>query len=130
MRHLGKHTTDVVETLYTDHYMCSPCYVGLKNNVSTRLLETTLDRFPVGTDEFVSHNVLKDYIQSTAIASGVHELTRYNTEVKTVLKQDKSWIVEAATLHIDDVGVTTRILNSSVRVILPYFRIDLRLTLL
>ncbi|KAF1847961.1 dimethylaniline monooxygenase [Cucurbitaria berberidis CBS 394.84] len=85
-----------------------PCYVGLKNNVGTRLLETTLNKFPTGTEDFVTHDVLKDYIQDTAAKTGVNDITQYDTEVKHVSKEGAKWIVETATLHSDDAGRTSR----------------------
>ncbi|KAH3959815.1 hypothetical protein HBH98_103770 [Parastagonospora nodorum] len=90
------------------HAPPGPCYIGLKNNVSTRLLETTLNRFPAGTEDFVSHGVLKDYIQNTAIVAGVHESTIYNTEVKKVSKSGNLWTVDTTTLAINKEGVTSQ----------------------
>jgi hypothetical protein len=84
---------------------CSPCYDGLKNNVSTRLLETTLNKFPAGTADYVTHKTLADYIQDTSISTGVHTLTQYDTNVKNVLKKGESWSVETATLQTDTAGV-------------------------
>ncbi|CAE7212362.1 dimethylaniline monooxygenase [Pyrenophora teres f. teres] len=86
------------------HAPPGPCYVGLRNNVSTRLLETTLNRFPAGTEDYVTHKVLADYIQSTAISTGVHEITQYDTNVKSILKRGESWSVETATLQSDITG--------------------------
>jgi cation diffusion facilitator CzcD-associated flavoprotein CzcO len=83
--------------------------------VSTRLLETTLNRFPAGTEDFVTHAVLKDYIQDTAIKSGVHELTHYDTEVRNISKNGKSWTVNTTTLNNDESGEITRECNSTVR---------------
>lgn len=78
----------------------------MKNNVGTRMLETTLNQFPNGTEDFVSHAVLKDYIQDTAVKTGVHELTQYDTEVKNISKEGAKWIVETATLHSNEDGRT------------------------
>lgn len=75
-----------------------PCYVGLKNNVGTRLLATTLNPFPPGVEDYVSHSVLKDYIQDTAWKSGVHQITSYDTEVKHITKIGGQWEVESSTL--------------------------------
>jgi hypothetical protein len=76
--------------------------------VSTRLLETTLHPFPDGTEDYVTHAVLKDYIQATAFIAGVHEVTQYDTEVRKVSKSGKSWSVETATLHTNDSGETIK----------------------
>jgi hypothetical protein len=72
--------------------------------VSTRLLETTLNEFPAGTEDFVSHQVLGDYIQDTAAKTRVDEITQYDTEVRKVTKTGERWIVETTTLHTDDDG--------------------------
>jgi hypothetical protein len=72
--------------------------------VSTRLLETTLNRFPAGTEDFVSHQVLGDYIQDTAAKTRVDEITQYDTEVRKVTKTGEKWIVETTRLHTDDNG--------------------------
>ena len=85
--------------------------------MSTRLLETTLNCFPVGTEDYVSHAVLKDYIQDTAVATGVHDLTLYNTEVRKVFKNGNSWTVDTATLHTGDDGTSTATLASTVSTI-------------
>jgi hypothetical protein len=82
--------------------------------VSTRLLETTLSRFPAGTEDYVSHAVLKDYIQNTAIVAGVHEATHYNTVVKKVTKIGKFWNVDTITIHANEGGVFTEQKESGV----------------
>ncbi|KAF2125458.1 dimethylaniline monooxygenase [Dothidotthia symphoricarpi CBS 119687] len=81
-----------------------PCYSGLKNNVGTRLLETTLNRFPTDTPDFVTHDVLEEYIQDTAVRAGVHDVTKYDTEVRNVTKNEREWVVETSTLRIDPSG--------------------------
>ncbi|KAF2185107.1 FAD/NAD(P)-binding domain-containing protein [Zopfia rhizophila CBS 207.26] len=80
------------------HAPPGPCYIGLKNNVGTRLLETTLNPFLPGTPDFVSHSVLCSYIQDTALKTGVHECTLYNTEVKNVWKSGSKWLVDYVTV--------------------------------
>ncbi|KAH7413788.1 dimethylaniline monooxygenase [Phaeosphaeria sp. MPI-PUGE-AT-0046c] len=91
-----------------------PCYIGLKNNVSTRLLETTLNCFPAGTEDFVTHNYLSDYIQDTSIKNGVHEATRYNTNVKKVVKSKTLWSVDTETLHVNESGELQKSATSEV----------------
>ncbi|KAF2474659.1 dimethylaniline monooxygenase [Lindgomyces ingoldianus] len=85
-----------------------PCYFGLKNNVATRLLETTLSPFPSGTPDFVSHQVLKKYIQDTAVKAAVHDVTFYNTNVENVRKSGSKWNLEAVTLTPGPLGRPTR----------------------
>jgi cation diffusion facilitator CzcD-associated flavoprotein CzcO len=88
--------------------------VGLKNNVSTRLLETTLNPFPAGTEDFVTHNVLREYIQATALITGVQKVTQYNTEVRKITKRDNLWTVDTAMLYVNNTGATTHKYASSV----------------
>jgi hypothetical protein len=78
------------------------------------LLTTTLNPFPVGTEEYVSHSVLKDYIQDTAIKTGVHHITRYDTEVKHLSKIDGRWEVDTVTLERQATGRVERKTESSV----------------
>jgi cation diffusion facilitator CzcD-associated flavoprotein CzcO len=99
--------------------------VGLKNNVSTRLLETTLNRFPAGTQDYVTHKVLGDYIKDTAISTGVHKVTQYNTNVKNVSKSGETWTVETATLQTDTAGAVELKTSSQVSIILTAFAIIL-----
>ena len=68
------------------------------------MLTTTLNPFPVGTEEYVSHSVLKDYIQDTAAKTGVHQITRYDTEVKHLSKIDGQWEVETVALERQATG--------------------------
>jgi ACS family pantothenate transporter-like MFS transporter len=83
--------------------------------VSTQLLETTLNRFPTGTEDFVSHTVLGNYIQDTAVRTGVHEVTRYDTDVRGVSKSGKSWNINTATLFKNEDGTYTKNSASEVR---------------
>ncbi|KAF2084656.1 FAD/NAD(P)-binding domain-containing protein [Saccharata proteae CBS 121410] len=70
-----------------------PCYLGLQNNVGTRLLQTTLNPFPPGTPDFVSHTVLREYVETTVRRTGVDEVTRYQTSVESVEKVGDTWTV-------------------------------------
>jgi hypothetical protein len=134
MRLQGIIFNNFCRTSNTDICQYSPCYIGLKNNVSTRLLETTLNRFPAGTEDFVSHKVLKDYIQSTAIVSGVQESTLYNTEVNKMSKSGNSWTVDTTTLDVDDSGETRQTPGTSVSAMIhsgncssnPYTAVEFR----
>ena len=76
--------------------------------MSTRLLETTLHRFPVGTEDYVTHKVLADYIRDTSISTGVHDVTQYDTNVRNVWKSGETWSVETATLQTNTTGVVGR----------------------
>jgi cation diffusion facilitator CzcD-associated flavoprotein CzcO len=103
------------------HSSCNrPCYIGLKNNVATRLLETTLNKFPPGTEDFVSHSVLKDYIQDTAAKTAVDALTQYNTDVRNVTKVGSKWAVQTSTLKSHDNGTVAFETSTSVRIASPH----------
>ncbi|KAH6639041.1 dimethylaniline monooxygenase [Boeremia exigua] len=103
-----KEEVDDLEVERLLHAPPGPCYVGLKNNVATPLLETTLNKFPPGTEDFVSHSVLKDYIQNTAVKTEVADVTHYNTEVQNVSKVGDKWAVQTTTLQTRDDGSQTR----------------------
>ncbi|KAL1597078.1 hypothetical protein SLS60_008660 [Paraconiothyrium brasiliense] len=78
------------------------------NNVGTRLLTTTLNPFPAGTEDYVSHSVLKDYIQDTAVVTGVERITHYDTEVKHLSKFNGKWRVETVALERQPTGIVER----------------------
>jgi hypothetical protein len=65
--------------------------------VGTQFLELSVNKWPAGTTTFVRHNVLADYIQDTAVKTGVHESTLYNTQVKRVVKDGNIWKIETST---------------------------------
>ncbi|KAK5675603.1 hypothetical protein LTS10_011703 [Elasticomyces elasticus] len=75
-----------------------PCYVALKNNVSTIEMETTAHAWKAGTEEFVPHHVLADYIQGAAAANNVIENIQFDTRVTEVVKEGSRWRVETAKL--------------------------------
>ena len=77
---------------------CRPCYKGLTNNVSTRLMKMKLNSWPAGTEDYVNHRVLNEYIQDTCFKTGVHSRTYYDTRVEKVLKSGKGWKVHTSTL--------------------------------
>lgn len=83
--------------------------------MATPLLETTLNKFPHGTDDFVSHSVLKDYIQDTAVRTEVDALTKFNTDVQKVVKTGDKWTVQTRTLHTHDSGSVSQEDATSVR---------------
>jgi len=81
------------------HAPPGPCYAGLMNNVSTRLMRTSLAAWPPGTEDFVSQQVLEEYIQAISKAHGVSAITQYNTRVEEVRKRGASWDVRTTTLE-------------------------------
>lgn len=65
--------------VFTDSGVVALGYVALKNNVSTIEMELRCHRWKPGTEEFVPHHVLADYIQDTATDNAVQDCIRYNT---------------------------------------------------
>ncbi|KAL2847213.1 major facilitator superfamily domain-containing protein [Aspergillus pseudoustus] len=94
------------------HAPPGPCYQGLTNNVSTPLMRVTLNAWPEGTPDFVSHSVMKEYIQDTARKTRAEDVTIYGARVKNVEKQGEGWLVTWSTLDQGDSGVVERELNS------------------
>jgi len=74
-----------------------PAYESLTNNIGTQFLELSVNKWPAGTTTFVKHHVLAKYIQDTAVKTGVHESTLYNTQVKRVVKDADTWRIETST---------------------------------
>ena len=82
------------------HAPPGPCYVGLRNNVPTSLMRSTLLDWPEGTEDFVSQDHLERYIQRLAEHTGAQEKTLYDTSVESVYKPPGSphWTVHTRTL--------------------------------
>ena len=83
----------------TEHAPPGPCYAGLKNNVSTRLMRTSLLPWPPGTEDFVSQSILERYIQDISEVHGVHAITEYNTRVEEVREKGDHWHIRTRTLR-------------------------------
>ncbi|KAL2848597.1 major facilitator superfamily domain-containing protein [Aspergillus pseudodeflectus] len=94
------------------HAPPGPCYQGLKNNVSTPLMRVTLNAWPEGTPDFVSHSVMKEYIQDTSRKTRVEDVTIYGARVKNVSKQGEAWNVTWSTLREDGAGVLEQEIDS------------------
>lgn len=80
------------------HAPPGPCYAGLMNNVSTRLMRTTLMPWPSGIGDFVNQRYLEEYIQDISRTTGVHNCTQYRTRVESVSKFGSSWKVSTVSL--------------------------------
>jgi len=76
----------------------SPAYNGLTNNVATRLMKTKLHDWPEGTEDYVNHRVLKDYIQGIAKKTGVEDSTVFGAKVTRVEKEGKIWSLTYETI--------------------------------
>ncbi|KAI5370864.1 putative flavin monooxygenase, FAD/NAD(P)-binding domain superfamily [Septoria linicola] len=92
---LGSPGPEIVEAEDVDLSFAppGPAYVVLKNNVSTIEMELSTQKWKPGTEEFVPHHVLGDYIQDTARENDVLESISFNTRVKQVEKSGKDWFV-------------------------------------
>lgn len=66
-------------------------------------MRTKLNAWPDGTPDFVSHHVLRDYIQDTARKCGADSVTIYGARVLRVRKVDddsgSKWEVTWSTLR-------------------------------
>lgn len=80
----------------TDHGLIRPAYAGLKNNVSTIEMEMQSQLWNPGTEEFVLHNVLAEYIQDAARTNAVENDIRFNTRVQKAYKNDAKWRLETS----------------------------------
>ncbi|KAK0670669.1 hypothetical protein QBC41DRAFT_363896 [Cercophora samala] len=84
-----------------------PCYKGLRNNVPTYLMESSLGRWPNGTEPVVGQRDVECYIQHLAEAHDVDAHTLFQTRVEEVKKaQDGSkWELRSVTLEKGESGV-------------------------
>ncbi|MCJ1419398.1 hypothetical protein MMC32_005753 [Xylographa parallela] len=80
------------------HAPPSPCYAGLKNNVPTPLLAVKGQPWREGTPDFVTHRVLKEYIQNVASKSAAESEYLFNTRVERIWKEDSLWNIRFTTL--------------------------------
>ncbi|KAK8051103.1 hypothetical protein PG993_002488 [Apiospora rasikravindrae] len=82
------------------HAPPGPCYVGLRNNVPTSLMRSTLLDWPEGSEDFVSQDHLERYVQRLAEHTGAQDKTLYDTSVESVYKAPRSpqWTVYTRTL--------------------------------
>lgn len=89
------------EDIEVAHAPPGPCYAGLKNNVSTRLMRTSLLAWPEGTPDFVTQKTVEEYVQTIADVHGVSAIAQYNTRVEEVRKRDTEgqWLVRTTTLQ-------------------------------
>ena len=88
-----------LDAIEVAHAPPGPCYAGLKNNVSTPLMQTTLGAWPLETPDFVSQNVLEEYIQCISETNGVMAITKNNTRVENVQKQSEVWRLRTTSLE-------------------------------
>ena len=65
-------------------------------------MRVKLNAWPEGTPDFVSHSVMKEYIQDTSRKTGVDDITIYGARVKNLTKQGDSWQVTWSRLEQQD----------------------------
>ncbi|EED15675.1 FAD dependent oxidoreductase, putative [Talaromyces stipitatus ATCC 10500] len=95
------------DRIVLEHAPPGPCYVGLRNNVSTPLMRVTLNAWPDKTPDFVSHRVMNEYIIETSRKSGVHAVTLFGAKVTNIEKVNEKlkWRVSWTELEAgDEVG--------------------------
>lgn len=97
----------------TTSHVHSPAYDSLKNNVSTPLMRVKLGPWPEGTPDYVSHTVMKEYIQTISQRTGVEDATIYGARVTDVYKKGDAWRVHWTVLR-DRAGVVERYQDESV----------------
>ncbi|PWY86668.1 pantothenate transporter, partial [Aspergillus heteromorphus CBS 117.55] len=90
---------DGKEGLELEHAPPGPCYDGLRNNVPTSLMRVKLNAWPEGTPEFVSHRVMKEYIQDTSAKAGSDAVTIYGARVTKLHKDEGNWRLTWSTLE-------------------------------
>ncbi|KAL2182061.1 uncharacterized protein P884DRAFT_274495 [Thermothelomyces heterothallicus CBS 202.75] len=83
-----------------------PCYAGLKNNVPTHLMASSLEPWPEGTEPFVSQDKVEQYIQGLASDHGVTAVTSFHTRVDEIRKtpDGTKWEIRSVALEACDTG--------------------------
>ncbi|TIA40929.1 dimethylaniline monooxygenase [Aureobasidium pullulans] len=80
------------------HAPPGPCYIGLRNNVSTPEMKLRTHDWPPQTPDFVTHDVLATYIQDTAAANDVLSNISFRTRVDKAEKKGNKWEVQSSRL--------------------------------
>ncbi|KAI1336000.1 hypothetical protein F5Y15DRAFT_427565 [Xylariaceae sp. FL0016] len=86
------------------HAPPGPCYAGLKNNVSTELMRSSLLRWPEGTPSFVDQGVIRKYIEEIATACHLTDKILFRTRVESVSKPRNSqqWNIKTSSISLDE----------------------------
>ncbi|KAH6653033.1 hypothetical protein BKA67DRAFT_520147 [Truncatella angustata] len=89
------------EDAAVDHAPPGPCYKGLRNNVPTTLMRSTLMKWPEDTPEIVSQDLIDQYVRDLAFFTGAHNHIQFDTTVNTISKnpEGKKWVVRTRTLR-------------------------------
>ncbi|OAQ59318.1 FAD dependent oxidoreductase protein [Pochonia chlamydosporia 170] len=83
------------------HAPPGPCYEGLRNNVPTPLMRSTLLDWPENTPDYVGYESVEEYINTLAIRTGVLDQILFHTAVENVSKQaapSSIWNIRTRTL--------------------------------
>ncbi|PGH16799.1 hypothetical protein AJ80_05114 [Polytolypa hystricis UAMH7299] len=88
------------------HAPPGPCYKGLKTNIPTTIMRSTLLSWPGGTPEHFGHYDVENYIHELSSLTGVDSVIEYNTRVEEIVKRPGSakWTLRTSTLHPVDRG--------------------------
>lgn len=84
-----------------------PCYAGLKNNVPTTLMVSSLRAWPESAGEFISQKDVERYVQGLAKEHGVSAVTQFHTRVDEAIKtpDGSKWEIRSVTLEKRESGV-------------------------
>ncbi|KAI1478008.1 FAD/NAD(P)-binding domain-containing protein [Daldinia eschscholtzii] len=98
-------SSDEVELI---HAPPNPCYAGLKNNIPTPVMRSSLLRWPEGSEDFVDQKVVNTYINDIARIHEVNDHVQFHTRVENVSKPegDSKWTVKTSTFTRTDSGHT------------------------
>jgi cation diffusion facilitator CzcD-associated flavoprotein CzcO len=91
----------IFDAIEVEHAPPSACYYGLKNNIPTSLMNTSLGSYPAGTEEVVGRSVIHEYIKNVFRSTDVDKATLFNTRVEGVSKHigDGAWIIRTLSLQ-------------------------------
>lgn len=71
------------------------------NNIVTPLMRTTLNDWPENTPRYVSHPVIREYVQGTAAKVGANDVTIFGALVTKVWKEELTWSLAWTLLQED-----------------------------
>ncbi|KAF4449038.1 hypothetical protein F53441_7688 [Fusarium austroafricanum] len=77
-----------------------PAYFGLRNNVPTSLLYSSLSPWPNGTEDITGHATIQSYLQGLSKQFGVDDATVFHTRVEQAYKSEDGshWSLRTLTL--------------------------------
>ncbi|KAI5203897.1 dimethylaniline monooxygenase [Aureobasidium subglaciale] len=90
------------------HAPPGPCYQGLHNNVSTPEMKLRAHDWKPDTPDFVTHNVLAEYIQDTADANNVLANISFRSRVNRIEKKEKKWEVNVSKLVNNEIETSSQ----------------------